>query len=156
MEIEHKFLVHNRDFQHQATAVRQIRQGYLSSQPELTVRVRIADDQAFLTLKGPSRDGGLSREEWEYAIPPEDARGMFALCNTRIIEKERYLVPHYGHLWEVDVFHGRLEGLIIAEVEVASTDETFARPEWLGREVTGDRHYYNAYLSQTKELPLTY
>ncbi len=156
MEIEHKFLVRNGDFRSQATAIHQIRQGYLSSQPGLTVRVRMADDRAFLTLKGPSMDGGLSREEWEYAIPVEDALGMFTLCGSRVIEKERYIVPHCGHLWDVDVFHGRLEGLVMAEVEVSSANETFVLPEWLGREVTGDKHYYNAYLSQTKELPLIY
>lgn len=154
MEIEHKYLVKSDAFKACATAVRHIFQGYLVAQQGLTIRLRIADDQAFMTIKGPSADGGLSRREWEYAIPLAEAREIIPLCAHRTITKDRYLVPHEGHTWEVDVFHGRHEGLVLAELEVASANETFALPPWVGAEVTGDKRYYNAYMSEHHDTPL--
>lgn len=142
MEIEHKFLVRDRSFIDIATRVHHIKQGYISVRP--TVRVRIQDEEAFLTIKGPTDPTGLMREEWEFSIPLEDAKGLMKLCGKRIIEKDRYIVPHQGHEWEVDVFSGKHSGLILAELEVGDANEVFARPSWLGEEVTGDRRYYNA------------
>lgn len=149
-EIERKFLVRSEDFKTQATRVYQIKQGYLKHH-DPTVRLRLRDQEAFLTIKGQSADDGLSREEWEYSIPLTDAEEMIRLCEHAII-KERYLVPYGEHTWEVDVFHGRHEGLILAELELAHPDAPFASPDWLGQEVTGDIRYYNASLS-LNDLP---
>lgn len=142
IEIERKFLVTNRDFIGQATAKHTIAQAYLSVRP--TVRLRLRDDEAFITIKGASTDGGLSCGEWEYPIPVAEAREMMRLAHGRVIDKERYIVPHAGHLWEVDVFHGDYEGLIMAELELSDADEAFDPPSWLGEEVTGKPEYYNA------------
>ena len=146
IEIERKFLVIG-DFMPSVQKTEKIAQGYLCASYERTVRVRIKGNLAFITIKGPSNENGFSRAEYEYSIPLTDAEEMLKLCNT-IIEKERHYVPVGNHLYEVDVFHGIHEGLVIAELELQSEEETFEKPSWLGKEVTGDKRYYNAYLSQ--------
>lgn len=151
IEIERKFLVRSEEFKVLSTRVYQIEQGYIALKP--TVRVRLRDQEAFLTIKGPSNDKGLSRPEWEYPIPFEEAQEMILLCGERRLIKKRYLVPHMDQVWEVDVFEGRHDGLIIAEIELDSCEATFTPPAWLGREVTADSRYYNASLTLTTELP---
>ena len=144
LEIERKFLVIGTAWQTLAAGAL-TRQGYLSSAAERTVRVRIAGDQGFLTVKGKSR--GLSRAEFEYAIPVEDAAAMLdGLCEKPLIEKTRYLVPFGAHTWEVDEFHGANAGLVVAEVELASADDEPALPPWIGREVSLDPRYFNTNL----------
>lgn len=142
-EIERKFLV-KRDgtYKTMATHAYRIAQGYMDCRGA-TVRVRMRDEQAFLTIKGPSRDGGLSRYEFEHEIPVADAREMLSLCRGGVIEKIRYIVPFEGHTFEVDEFHGANEGLLFCEVELQSADESFASPPFLGPEVTGNHHFYN-------------
>lgn len=145
VETERKFLVLNDSFLLEAVRSYRIRQGYIAHDGGNTVRVRIRDDQGFLTIKGPSLDG-ISRFEWERELPLPDAEALAALCHG-FIDKTRHLVPAGAErFFEVDVFHGANEGLVMAEIELAAPDEPFARPAWLGREVTGDRRYYNAYL----------
>ena len=145
MEIEHKFLVSG-PYKHLATDISHIVQGYLSDDPERTVRIRIRDDQATLTIKGGSSSDGLSRYEWEQPIPLNQARQLLALCLPGTIDKHRYIVPDEGRRWEVDEFHGHLEGLTLAELEVPSADTKFAIPPFLGPEVTGNPRYYNSQL----------
>lgn len=145
MEIEHKFLVSG-PYKHLATDISHIVQGYLSDDPERTVRIRIRDDQATLTIKGGSSSDGLSRYEWEQPIPLDQARQLLALCLPGTIDKHRYIVPYEGRQWEVDEFHGHLEGLTLAELEVPSADTKFAIPPFLGPEVTGNPRYYNSQL----------
>ena len=144
-EIERKFLVAG-EFKTLVYGSSHIVQGYISRTAEHTVRVRIRDDKAYLTIKGPSRDGGLSRFEWEMEIPVDEAHELLPLCRDGLIDKTRYLVREGTHVFEVDEFHGDNEGLVIAEVELGAPDEPFIRPSWLGSEVTGDRRYYNASL----------
>ncbi len=144
-EIERKFLVKG-PFAHLAKKKTRIVQGYLSSVPERTVRVRIKGDKGYLTIKGIGNASGASRYEWEREIPVEEAQELLKLCEPGVIDKCRYEIP-MGHLtFEVDEFYGENEGLILAEVELASEGETFEKPEWLGEEVTGDVRYYNAEL----------
>ena len=145
MEIEHKFLVSG-PYKHLATDIRHLVQGYLSEDPERTVRIRIRDNQATLTIKGGSSSDGLSRLEWEQPIPLDQARQLLALCLPGTIDKHRHIVPYEGHRWEVDEFHGHLEGLTLAELEVPSTDTKFAIPPFLGPEVTVNPRYYNSQL----------
>lgn len=142
-EIERKFLV-KRDgaFKKFASSSSDIAQGYMNVEGA-TVRIRLRDDKAYLTIKGPSKDGGVSRYEFEREIPTEDAREMLKLCRGGLVEKTRYLVPYKGHTFEVDEFKGANEGLLFAEVELSSEDEAFEKPDWLGPEVTVDRHFYN-------------
>lgn len=147
-EIERKFLVEG-DFLSEATSKTRIVQGYICSDKGRTVRVRIRDDKGYLTVKGAASSSGLSRYEFEREVPLEDAEQMLRLCEQESINKERYLVPYKGHTWEVDVFHGHNEGLILAEIELSREDEPFERPSWLGKEVTGDRRYYNSVLTRT-------
>ena len=147
MEIERKFLVLGDDYKHLAHKRYRIKQGYICSGHGHTVRVRQRDDQAFLTIKGPSLDGGLSRYEFEKEITQEEARQLFAICEPGIIDKTRYLVDmEDGHTFEVDEFYGDNAGLVIAEVELRSADEPFLRPTFIGDEVTGIRRYYNSHL----------
>lgn len=122
-----------------------ISQGYIAAKGA-TVRIRQKDNQGFLTIKGPSRDGGLSRYEFEKAISAEEASQLMTLCEPPVIEKTRYLVPFKGHTFEVDEFYGENEGLLLAEVELNSAEETFERPNFIGMEVTGDRRFYNSQL----------
>ena len=144
-EIERKFLVSG-DFRSEATGKTRIVQGYICSEKGRTVRVRIRGDKGYLTVKGASSPSGLSRYEFEREVPLEDAEQMLRLCEPGAIDKERYLVPYGQHTWEVDVFHGPNEGLILAEIELSAEDEPFERPAWLGKEVSGDRRYYNSML----------
>ena len=144
-EIERKFLVRG-DFKSEVTKATRITQGYLSSVPERTVRVRIKGDKGYMTVKGIGSDSGASRFEWEKEIPAEDVRELLKICEPGVIDKTRYLVPAGKHTFEVDEFYGDNEGLVVAEVELSSEDEEFVRPEWLGEEVTGDARYYNSML----------
>lgn len=146
-EIERKFLVRG-DFKSQAFRSERIMQGYLSSVPERTVRVRIKGNEGFLTIKGQSNASGLTRYEWEKEIPVDEARELLQLSEPGMIDKTRYLVQVGNHVFEIDEFYGENEGLILAEIELQSEDEPFEKPEWLGKEVTGDPRYYNAMLSK--------
>ena len=148
LEIERKFLVANDSYKSLATSSARIKQGYICSERGRTVRVRLRDSKAFLTIKGPSLDGGLSRYEFEKEITPDEAEHLFLLCERGIIDKRRYLVPSGPHTFEVDEFYGDNAGLVVAEVELSSVDETFEKPSFIGKEVTGDRRYYNSQLSQ--------
>jgi CYTH domain-containing protein len=121
-------------------------QGYLNASSGRTVRVRTAGDRGFITIKAAAGTSRISRHEWEYEIPGSDAREIMALCVGGVIDKTRHYVPYAGHIFEVDVFHGENEGLVLAEVELASENEVFDRPAWLGEEVTGDARYYNSML----------
>ncbi|MDF9829991.1 CYTH domain-containing protein [Parabacteroides sp. PF5-6] len=147
-EIERKFLVTG-DFSKEIIRSERFVQGYICSQPGgKTVRVRLAGEKGFLTIKGPSDDKGLSRFEFEKEITRAEAEELFQLCEPGAIEKVRHWVKEGDHTWEVDVFQGANEGLILAELELQTEDEAFALPAWIGREVTGDRRYYNSMLSQ--------
>ena len=143
VEIERKFLV-NEKWQPEGRSIH-VKQGYLPGTGPMLVRVRQEDRRAFLTLKG--RTEGITRSEYEYEIPMTDAGELLERCERPIIEKTRYLIPAGAHTWEVDVFAGANEGLIVAEIELASEDEPFARPAWLGREVSDDPRYYNSNLA---------
>lgn len=145
-EIERKFLVLDSSYKHEAFSSSHIRQGYICSERGRTVRVRIRDTRAYITIKGPSADGGLSRYEFEYEIPLSDAETLMTLCQPGIIDKTRWLVKSGKHTFEVDEFHGDNEGLVMAEVELSSEDETYQQPAFIGQEVTGDRRYYNSQL----------
>lgn len=148
LEIERKFLVKSDDFKEQAFAKNKIAQGYLSSIPERTVRVRIKGDKAFLTIKGIGHQGGMSRFEWENQIPLDEAVELLKLCEKGKIEKTRYEIKSGNHVYEVDEFYGENEGLTMAEIELQSETESFEKPDWLGEEVTNDERYYNSYLSK--------
>ena len=145
IEIERKFLVKDDSWKADADHGRICRQGYLLSDGGLTVRVRVIGAKAFLTIKGPSN--GISREEFEYEIPTADAEALLAQCGKRV-EKVRYLISHAGMVWELDVFAGANEGLVMAEIELESEGWEFGLPEWAGEEVSGDPRYYNAYLAE--------
>jgi adenylate cyclase len=148
IEIERKFLVRNDSFKKEAFAKNHIAQGYLSSVPERTVRVRIKGEKGFLTIKGASNDSGLSRFEWEKEIPVSEAKSLLLLCEKGVIDKTRFEIKKGNHVFEVDEFYNDNEGLIVAEIELDSENDTFEKPDWLGKEVTGDLQYYNAYLSK--------
>lgn len=145
LEIERKFLVDG-GFRDRATSVSHIVQGYISTARGRTVRVRLRDDRGYLTIKGPSDEAGLARYEFEKEITADEARELLQICEPGIIDKKRYLVPAGRHVFEVDEFFGENAGLVVAEVELNSADEAFERPDFLGREVTGDRRYYNSML----------
>jgi len=144
-EIERKFLVEG-EFKSQVYKWIRITQGFLSSVPERTVRVRVKGNKGFITIKGISDKTGASRYEWEKEIPLSEVQELLKICEPGVIDKTRYLVKHGDHIFEVDEFHGDNEGLVIAEVELQSVDESFEKPEWLGEEVTGDVRYYNSML----------
>lgn len=148
LEIERKFLVLDTSFKHEAFSSSHIRQGYICSGHGRTVRIRIRDTRAYITIKGPSLNGGLSRYEFEQEIPFADAEHLMLLCEPGIIDKTRWLVTSGRHTFEVDEFHGDNDGLVIAEVELGSEDEAFQKPAFIGQEVTGDRRYYNSHLSR--------
>jgi CYTH domain-containing protein len=148
IEIERKFLVTSSQFITDAFRSSRIVQGYLSSNPARTVRIRIKGDKGYLTIKGVGNESGLSRFEWETEIPVTDAERLLILCETGIIDKIRHEVKFKNHIIEVDVFAGANEGLTIAEIELESEKETVEKPAWLGLEVTSDEKYYNAYLSK--------
>jgi adenylate cyclase len=144
IEIERKFLVKDDSWKAAADQGRVCRQGYLLSDGGMTVRIRVIGETAFLTIKGPTN--GFSRKEFEYEIPAADAEALLALCGNRV-EKVRYLVSYAGMVWELDVFAGANEGLLMAEIELESEGQKFEFPEWVGEEVSGDSRYYNAYLA---------
>lgn len=145
-EIERKFLVSG-EFRQDSPESYRIMQGYICSDPDRTVRVRVRGDKGFLTIKGRGSEDGLSRYEWEKEIPVTEAAELMALCSSGVIDKTRYLVPFGKHTYEVDVFHGANEGLVLAEIELSDEQEAFEKPSWLGEEVTGDVRYYNSMLS---------
>lgn len=147
MEIERKFLVRDDSYKELSSSHSRIVQGYICSERGRTVRVRLRGDQAFLTIKGPSKDGGLSRYEFEKEITPDEGLSLLSLCEGGVVDKVRWLVPlEDGHVLEVDEFRGLNAGLVMAEVELQSADDDFPRPAFLGEEVTGDRRYYNSQL----------
>ncbi len=144
-EIEKKFLVKG-GFKNNATGSFRITQGYLSTVPERTVRVRIKGDRGFITIKGIGNAAGNSRFEWEKEISTNEVKDLLALCEPGIIDKTRYHVSAGEHTFEVDEFYGDNEGLVVAEIELNAEDEDFTKPSWLGDEVTGDPRYYNSML----------
>ena len=150
-EIERKFLV-TKAFKAQAYAQSRIKQGYISSMPQRTVRVRIRDNKGYLTIKGASNTEGTSRYEWEKELSLVEAEELMKLCEPGIIDKTRYLVRSGAHVFEVDEFYGENAGLVMAEVELASENEAFVKPDFIGEEVTGDVRYYN---SQLMKNPFT-
>ncbi len=148
IEIERKFLVLSSDFKEEAYKKTRIIQGFLNTHKKRTVRVRLIDNEGVLTVKGLSSKNGLSRFEWEKAITKEDVLELLKLCEPVVIDKIRYLVKAGNHIFEVDEFLADNEGLIIAEIELKNENETFEKPLWLGKEVTGDIKYYNSQLSK--------
>ncbi|MBS0248542.1 MAG: CYTH domain-containing protein [Proteobacteria bacterium] len=145
IEIERKFLLASEAWRDQVVSHSNIRQAYLAVTDTNTVRVRVTDTAAFLTIKSAGQ--AMSRDEFEYSIPLGDAKALLALRAGRLIEKRRHIVPHGSLRWEIDVFSGELAGLVIAEIELPSEDTIFERPAWLGEEITGDRRYANASLA---------
>jgi adenylate cyclase len=148
IEIERKFLVTSLDFKKECFAKSEIAQGYLNSNPSRTVRVRIKGEKGFLTIKGIGNESGISRFEWEKEIPVNEAKALLNLCEKGTINKTRYEVKSGSHTIEVDEFYGENEGLIIAEIELQNENQPITKPSWLGKEVTGDECYYNAFLSK--------
>lgn len=146
-EIERKFLVTG-DYKKEVVSSRKIIQGYISSSPERTVRVRMEDSGGYLTIKGKSSSGGLTRFEWEREISREDAENLLKLCEGGLVEKTRHIVEYENHRFEVDEFSGDNEGLVVAELELDSEEENFKKPLWIGEEVSFDKRYFNLYLSQ--------
>ena len=146
-EIERKFLVKG-DFKKEAFQTTEIKQGYLCGGSGVSVRVRVRGDKGYLTIKGKRNVSALSRFEWEKEITVEEANALLGLVEGGSIEKTRYLVKNTDgkHTWEVDEFHGDNEGLVVAEIELSNENETFDKPDWLGKEVSGDRRYYNSQL----------
>ncbi len=147
-EIERKFLVHSSDFIAEAFHSQKIAQGYLNATPERTVRIRIKDEKGFITIKGKGDETGTTRFEWEKEIDLQEAQALFELCESGAIAKTRYLIKKGNHTFEVDIFEGENKGLIVAEIELSDANETFEKPNWLAKEVTGNEKYYNAYLSK--------
>ena len=148
IEIERKFLVASNDFISESQVHFEIAQGYLSSNPKRTVRVRIKADKGYLTIKGKGNESGVSRFEWEKEIPLDDAKNLLQLCEKGVITKTRYNIKKGNHTFEVDVFHDANNGLIVAEIELNNENEFFEKPKWLGEEVTNNERYYNAFLSR--------
>ena len=144
-EIERKFLVKG-DFKADSFKATRITQGYLSSVPERTVRVRVKGEKGYITIKGKGNDSGASRYEWEKEIPVDEVKELLKLCEPGIIDKTRYLVKAGEHTFEVDEFYGENEGLVMAEVELKDENENFIKPAWLGEEGTGDVKYDNSML----------
>lgn len=146
-EIERKFLVKDNSFDNMTTGRSHIRQTYISDRPEATVRLRVLDNRAYITVKG--KNSGAVRDEWEYEIPVTEAEEMAArLCGGWSIDKMRHIVAYAGRCWEVDVFHGRHEGLVLAEVELEDADAPVVLPPFVGEEVTGNPAYYNSVLAR--------
>jgi adenylate cyclase len=145
IETERKFLARP-GFEHHAVRMMRIKQSYFSTDPERTIRLRIAGGKGFVTFKSGAGKDSFSRHEWEFEIPLNDAEEMIKICLPGMIDKTRYYVPAGNHTFEVDVFHGKHEGLVIAEIELLSESEEFEKPDWLGEEVTGNPDYYNSNL----------
>ena len=148
LEIERKFLVKNEDFKTDAYQKKLLKQGYLNSDKNRTVRVRIADDKSFITSKGKSNSIGTTRFEWEKEIDLLEAEQLLLLCEPSVIDKTRFYVKSENHIFEVDEFYSDNQGLIVAEIELNSENEQFKKPSWLGKEVTGNIKYYNSSLSK--------
>ncbi len=148
-EIEKKFLVTSDEFKKQASKETRITQGYISSVPERTVRVRIKGKSGFITIKGIGNDSGASRFEWEKEIPVSEVDDLLKICEPGVIDKTRYEVKLGNHTFEVDEFYGENQGLVVAEVELENENDKFEKPSWLGAEVTGDVKYYNSMLMKT-------
>jgi len=148
LEIERKYKAKNTTFLNETKISYKINQGYLNSMSERTVRVRTKNDKGFITVKGKSNITGTTRFEWEMEIPLDDALELLKLCEDFIIEKTRYVVVFEDKTYEVDVFEGQNEGLIIVEVELENENDIFDLPEWVGEEVTGDVKYYNSFISK--------
>lgn len=148
IEIERKFMVTSEAFKNTAHKNYRILQGFLNTDPERTVRIRINGVQAFITIKGKGNATGTSRFEWEKEIPIVEAESLLLLCEPGMIEKMRYEVLVGTHLYEIDEFFGKNKNLIIAEIELSNENEAFIKPNWLGKEVTGDPKYYNSQLSK--------
>lgn len=147
VEIERKYLVKSMDWQGMADAGTRFMQGYMANTEKVAIRVRVAGKQAWLALKSAS--AGIRRLEFEYSLPVADAIQMLnEFCLGQVIQKTRYRLPLDGHVWEIDVFHGANEGLVLAEIELENEQESFTLPDWIGTEVSGDKRYYNSYLSQ--------
>ena len=145
-EIERKFLVKDASYRQLAKSSSRICQGYICSARGRTVRVRIRGEKGYLTIKGPSDAAGIGRYEWEKEIPLAEAEELMRLCEPGRIDKTRYLVEAGRHTWEVDEFYGENQGLVVAEVELSSEDETVEPPAFVGEEVTGQVKYYNSFL----------
>ena len=148
MEIERKFLVRDNTFVDEAYMKRRIVQGYICSDKGRSVRVRIRDNEGFLTIKSATNERGWSRYEFETPIPLNDAEELMGLCLPGIIDKIRHYIKVGSHIWEVDIFHGENEGLIMAEIELESEEDSFEIPLWAGQEVSGDAKYYNSMLAK--------
>jgi CYTH domain-containing protein len=148
IEIERKFLVKNKTYKSESIKKQLITQGYLSSDPKRSVRIRICEQNAYITIKGQTSESGTSRYEWEKEINIEDAKQLMLLCREGVVTKIRHLIPFKNHTFEVDEFLKDNSGLVIAEVELSNENEDFERPRWLGKEVTGIKKYYNSQLSQ--------
>ena len=148
IEIERKFLVNSEDFKKQSSPPIRIVQGFLNTHPKRTVRVRLKGDKGYLTVKGKSSENGTTRFEWETEISKEEASELLKLCEKGMIDKMRYEVNYKNHNFEIDVFSGDNQGLILVEVELDDENETFDKPDWLGEEVTGNSKYYNSQLSK--------
>lgn len=147
VEIERKYLVKSMDWKGRADTGTRFLQGYLANTKKAAIRVRIAGERAWLTLKGAR--AGISRLEFEYPLPVADAKQMLQeFCQGQVIDKTRYRLPLDEHVWEIDVFHDANEGLVLAEIEIENEQESFSLPGWIGEEVSADKRYYNAYLSQ--------
>lgn len=146
VEIEHKYLVRDDSYREMASSSEDICQGYLCRVPERTVRVRTRGERGYITVKGKNR--GDSRLEFEYEIPYCDAKEMLSLCEPPLLDKTRYLVEFDGHTWEVDEFHGKLQGLVTAEIELPASETDYTLPPFIGENVTGDSRYYNSNLSK--------
>lgn len=149
LEIERKFLVKNNNFKKEASQSIRIIQRYLSSLPERTVRIRIKGDLGFITIKGLGNESGITRYEWEREIPYQDAKDLLAICEYGEIDKIRHIVKYSEYAFEVDEYNGENKGLVIAEIELSSEKETFLKPDWLGKEVTGVKKYYNSMLMKS-------
>lgn len=148
IEIERKFLVKSDDFKKSSSKTTRIIQGFLNTDPNRTVRVRIRDNEGILTVKGLSSEDGLKRFEWERKITKTEAQALLDFCEYSLIDKVRYEVEQGDHTYEIDEFYGDNEGLIIAEIELEHEDEEFLKPQWLGDEVTGVTKFYNSQLSK--------
>lgn len=148
IEIERKFLVKNKDFKNLSYKEEVFKQGYLNSDKTRNVRIRVTNDKAFLTIKGASNASGTTRFEWEKEINRQEAEQLLLLCEPSIIEKKRYYIKNDDLIFEVDEFYADNQGLILAEIELNNEHQKFKKPEWLGKEVTGNKEYYNSYLSK--------
>jgi len=148
IEIERKFLVKNLNYKSESFEKKYIKQGYLNSDKNRTVRIRVSNNTGFITIKGKSNKNGTSRFEWEKEIPVTEAEELLLLCEPTIIEKTRYLIKVGYHTFEVDEFAGDNSGLVVAEIELNTEDEVFEKPDWLSKEVTGDLKYYNSNISK--------